>query len=288
MAVAQPEAFPPVTTTKQIPWVTIVWFLGLVILLFLPVVRPMVQEWVEMEEMGHAFFVPLTAGYVVWRERQNLLRQPVKPCWWALILVVWGFVQMVLGFIGADFFIARTALLISLTGVVWTLAGTAVVRSLLFPIGLLLCMIRIPQFIYQQITFPLQLFASAMAEASLDLLRIPVLREGNILELPSQRLQVIEACSGIRSLLSLTFLALAYAYLFDPRPWMRAVLFVATIPIAIMANASRVTITGVLGEFNKELSQGVYHAFEGWVVFMVALVLLVLVHKLICRVAPPS
>jgi len=286
MAVAQPEAFPPVTTTKQLPWVPIVWFLGLVILLFLPVVRPMVQEWVEMEEMGHAFFVPLIAGYVVWRERQNLFRQPVQPCWGALILVVWGFVQMVLGFIGADFFIARTALLISLTGVVWTLAGTAVVRSLLFPIGLLLCMIRIPQFIYQQITFPLQLFASAMAERSLDLMGVPVLREGNILELPSQRLQVVEACSGIRSLLSLTFLALVYAYLFDSRPWMRAALFVATVPVAIVANATRVTLTGVLGEFDKSLAEGIYHTFEGWVVFMAALVALVIVHRLICRIAP--
>jgi exosortase len=111
---------------------------------------------------------------------------------------------------------------------------------------------------------------------------IPVLRDGNILELPHERLSVVEACSGIRSLLSLSFLALVYAYFFDRKIWMRWVLLAATIPIAIAANAARVTLTGVLSGYNAGLAHGAFHLFEGWVLFVTALGLLVTVHQL-CR-----
>jgi exosortase len=131
------------------------------------------------------------------------------------------------------------------------------------------------------LTFPLQMFASQVAEFVLGLVGIPVLRDGNILELASQRLSVAEACSGIRSLLSLTFLSLVYAYFFDNRVWMRWVLFLLTIPIAIVANAGRVTITGILSEINPELARGFFHLLEGWIIFMIALVLLLMVHFLI-------
>jgi exosortase len=110
-----------------------------------------------------------------------------------------------------------------------------------------------------------------------------VLRDGNILELASQKLSVVEACSGIRSLLSLSFLSLVYAYFFDKRVWMRWVLLAATIPVAIVANAGRVTITGILSEINPELARGFFHSLEGWIIFIIALVLLGGLHLLICR-----
>ncbi len=135
--------------------------------------------------------------------------------------------------------------------------------------------------VYNQITFPLQLFASGVAEKSLEILNIPVLRDGNILELPSQKLSVAEACSGIRSLLSLSFLSLVYAYFFDRKVWMRWVLLIATIPIAIIANSARVTLTGVLSEIDPSLAEGFFHEAEGWVIFVVALVILILVHQLL-------
>ncbi len=263
-----------------LPLPAIIWFLGLLILLFFPVIRPMVTEWIDDEAMGHAFFVPLVAGYAAWLNRERILAAPVKPCWPALLLVLWGFCQMVLGFVGADFFLARTAFLVSIVGVVWTVAGTAVVRALAFPLFVLVFMIRIPLFIYQQITFPLQEIASAVASRTLELIGIPVLRDGNILQLASKRLEVVEACSGIRSLLSLTFLSVAYGYLFDRRIWMRVVLFIATVPIAIVANAGRVTLTGILTEYKPEIAEGAYHAFEGWVIFMVELVVLLGAHRL--------
>jgi len=248
----------------------------------------MVTEWAGVEEMGHGFFVPFVAGYVIWQDRERILAKPVKPCYPAAILILWGFFQMVLGFLGADFFVTRTAFLIVLVGVIWTLAGTAVVRALLFPLCILLFMIRIPLFVYQQLTFPLQIFASKVATGMLMLSGIPVLRDGNVLELPSQRLEVIEACSGIRSLLSLTFLSLTYAYIFDGRRWMRPVLFLCAIPIAIGANAFRITLTGILSEYNKALAEGFFHSFEGWLLFMVALVGLVTTHRLICRFWRPA
>ena len=142
-------------------------------------------------------------------------------------------------------------------------------------------MIPIPAIIYNQITFPLQLFASAVAEAVLSIIGIPVLREGNILELANQKLSVVEACSGIRSLLSLGFLSLVYAYFFDAKVWMRTVLLIATVPIAIVANATRVTLTGILTEYKPEYAEGFFHSAQGWLILMVALVILVIVHKTI-------
>jgi len=275
------EAVPPsVRPPMALHLPAIIWFMCLLILLFFPVIRPMVTEWIDDEAMGHAFFVPLVAGYAAWLNRERILAAPVKPCWPALALVIWGFCQMVLGFVGADFFLARTAFLVSIVGVVWTVAGTAVVRALAFPLFVLVFMIRIPLFIYQQITFPLQEIASSVASRTLELIGIPVLRDGNILQLASKRLEVVEACSGIRSLLSLTFLSVAYGYLFERRIWMRVLLFIATVPIAIVANAGRVTLTGILTEYKPEIAEGAYHAFEGWVIFMVELVVLLGAHRL--------
>jgi exosortase len=271
----------------QFPIAQILWFFALLVILFLPVLVPMVKEWATWDEMGHAFFVVPVAAYIVWNDRRRILSQPVKPCWPAALLIVWGFFQMVLGFLGADFFIARTAFLIALVGLIWTLAGTAVLRTLIFPLCILLFMIRIPLFIYQQLTFPLQIFASKIATSLLQVVGIPVLRDGNILELPSQRLEVIEACSGIRSLLSLSFLSLAYGYIFDDRGWVRPALLVLSVPIAIAANAIRVTLTGILSEYNRNLAEGFFHAFEGWLLFMVALAGLIATHRLLCRFKRP-
>jgi exosortase len=144
-------------------------------------------------------------------------------------------------------------------------------------------MIPLPEIIYNRITFPLQLLASQVADFALTLFQIPVLREGNILELPEQKLSVVEACSGIRSLLSLTFLSLVYGYFFETRMWMRGVLFLSTIPIAIIANANRVTLTGVLTQYKPELAEGFFHAASGWVIFMMALVILIVFHQVLLR-----
>jgi len=154
-------------------------------------------------------------------------------------------------------------------------------RALAFPLFLLFFMVPIPAVIYNSITFPLQLLASKVSTQALDVLQIPVLREGNVMELAEQKLNVVEACSGIRSLLSLTFLSLVYGYFFESKTWMRVALFAATIPIAIVANASRVTLTGVLTEYKPELAEGFFHTASGWVIFMVALAILMALHQIL-------
>lgn len=275
-----PEQVP--ARTRSTSWVATAWFGLLLIGAYLPILSRLVKQWTTDDDVSHGFFVPVVAGYIVWSRREKLLSIEWKPAWWGGIgLLVWAALQAYLGMLGAELFLQRTAFLFSLVGVLLILGGTALVRELAFPLLLLAFMIPLPSVIYNQITFPLQLFASAVAEKSLEVLNIPVLRDGNILELPSQKLSVAEACSGIRSLLSLSFLSLVYAYFFDRKVWMRWVLLIATIPIAIVANSARVTLTGVFSEIDPSLAEGFFHEAEGWVIFIVALVILVVFHQIL-------
>lgn len=269
---------------RAFPWVPIAWFGVLLILCYAPVLKRLVAQWATDGDMGHGFFVPLVAGYIAWQRRDELLAAPPVPNWWGLAVLVWGALQLFFATLGAELFLARTALIVSLVGMILLLAGSRILRILTFPLFLLLFMVPIPNIIYNQITFQFQLIASRLAEMALGVLGVPVLREGNILELASQRLSVVEACSGIRSLLTLSFLSLVYAYFFDKKVWMRFALLLAAAPIAIVANASRVTIAGLLSEVNPKLAEGVFHTASGWLIFMVALLILIVVHAAINRI----
>jgi len=274
-----PEQSP--AKVRMISWAAIAWFGILLIAAYFTILVKLVNQWSTDDDVSHGFFVPIVAGYIAWTRRDALLRIQWKPAWWGLGLLLWAAVQAYLGLLGAELFLQRTAFLMSLLGLLLVLGGTALVRELLFPLLLLPFMIPLPTVIYNQITFPLQLFASTVAEKSLEILNVPVIRDGNILELASQKLSVAEACSGIRSLLSLSFLSLVYAYFFDRKVWMRWVLLIATVPIAIIANSARVTITGLFSEIDPSLAEGFFHEAEGWVIFVVALAMLVVVHLLI-------
>lgn len=279
-AAAGTEA-PSPYTLSSIPWATLVWFGALLLALFAETVYGMVGEWLNNEEMGHGLFAPLIAGYVAWQDRDRILGAKLNPSWLGLGLVMVGFLAMIAGIRGADFFIARMGFLMTLVGMIWTLGGTNLLKLLWFPLFILLFMVRIPTFIYTQITFPLQLLASRVAETLLTLIGIPVLRDGNVLELPSQRLSVVEACSGIRSLMSLSLLSLAYGYAFDSKRWMRWVLLALSAPIAITVNALRVTLTGVMSEIDKDMASGVFHSAEGFLMWGMAVAGLLLTHNLI-------
>ncbi|HYL75765.1 MAG TPA: exosortase/archaeosortase family protein [Bryobacteraceae bacterium] len=268
----------------RLPWVAMAWFGVLLILCYAPVLYRLVQQWAQDDDMGHAFFVPLVSGYLIWNRRAELTAQTPVSNYWGLVLVIFGAVQMMLGTLSAQVFIARTAFLVSLIGAIWFLGGTRTLKILAFPLFLLVFMYPIPAIIYARLTLPLQLFASSVAETILNFIGIPVLRDGNVLELASQRLSVVEACSGIRSLLTLTYLALVYGYFFDRKVWMRWALLVATIPIAIAANATRVTLTGVISEYRTDWAHGFFHTVEGWVLFAVAAVMLFACHQAIDRV----
>lgn len=264
------------------PW-NLMWFGGLLLVCYAPVLYALVKNWNSDADMGHGFFVPIIAAYIAWQKRAEVAATPAQPNWWGLPVVLYGALQLCIATLGAELFTARTAFVISLAGMVLLLGGARYLKIFAFPLFLLLFMIPIPAIIYNRITFPLQIIASESAEKALSLLQIPVLREGNVLELPDQTLNVVEACSGIRSLLSLSFLSLVFGYFFEKRVWIRVVLFLSTIPIAIAANGARVTLTGILAETKPELAEGFFHAMSGWIIFMVALAILAVWHQVLVK-----
>jgi exosortase len=267
----------------RVPWSKLAVFGVLILICYGPILLRLGDQWTYDADMGHGFFVPAVAGYIVWRKRDELAMTKPQPNAWGLLIVLWGALQMIVGVLGSELFTSRTAFVITLIGAVFTLGGGPFLRKLLFPLLLLFLMIPIPGVVYNELTFPLQMLASRLAAGALSLIGIPVLRDGNILELPNGRLSVVEACSGIRSLLSLTFLSLVYGYFFEKKTWMRATLFLATIPVAILANSSRVTITGILYELRPDLAEGFFHESTGLVIFFVAAVILFAVHQLLIR-----
>jgi exosortase len=266
-------------------WATIAWVSVLLAACYGPILVALVRNWISDADMGHGFFVPVIAGFIAWKKRDQIAGRLPKPNWWGLGIMLWAGFQLYIATLGAELFLARTSLVISIIGAVLLLGGTEYLRIFAFPLFLLFFMVPIPAIIYNQITFPLQLIASRAAEAAISLLQIPVIREGNILELAQQKLNVVEACSGIRSLLTLTFMSLVYGYFSEKRSWVRVLLFLSTIPIAIAANAGRVALTGVVAQFKPELAEGLFHEAQGWVIFMAALVILIAVHQSIVRAA---
>ena len=264
-------------------WGTIAWVSLLLAICYGPILSSLVKQWNNDADMGHGFFVPVIAGYIAWQKRDKIACLTPKPNWWGLALMLWAALQLYTATLGAELFLSRTSLVISIAGAVLLLGGTQYLKLFAFPIFLLFFMVPIPAIIYNQLTFRLQLIASTAAEQAIDLLQIPVIREGNVLILPQQTLNVVEACSGIRSLLTLGFLSLTYGYFFEKRTWLRLVLFVATIPIAIIANAGRVTFTGVISQFNPSLAEGWFHEAQGWVIFMIGLAILIAFHQMINR-----
>jgi exosortase len=167
-----------------------------------------------------------------------------------------------------------------IAGSVLFILGWEHLRILILPILFLLLMIPIPAIIFNQVAFPLQLFASQFGELSLAALSIPILREGNLIHLANTTLEVAEACSGIRSLISLLTLGIVYGYYMESRNWLRTLLALATVPIAILANGIRITGTGITAHhYGAEAAEGFLHGFSGWLVFVLAFAMLFMLHR---------
>ncbi len=199
-----------------------------------------------------------------------------------LLIIAFALCVLVLGVLGAELFLARVSLLLLVAGLIVLFLGTSYFRAALFPFSILILMLPLPALVFDQITFPLQVFASRIAAAVLPWCGVPVLREGNIINLPAMSLEVAEACSGIRSLLSLITLAAIYGYSVSAGKWTRIALVLAAIPIAIAANSLRIIVTGLLVQFwNPEKAEGFFHAFSGWLIFLVSLAFLITVKKAI-------
>jgi exosortase len=233
----------------------------------------------------HGIFVPLFALFVLWQDRKRLKAIPSEPSWAGLPLVVLSLLMLVLGVLGAELFFSRVSLLILLAGLIILFQGWTFFRAILFPWAFLILMIPIPNLILQQVTFPLQLLAARLSTALLELVNVPVLREGNVIGLAAMKLDVAEACSGIRSLLTLVTLAIIYGYLMETRIWVRLTLVCLAVPIAVAANGFRIFGTGLLVQYwDPDKAEGFFHTFSGWLIYVVALFMLFAVHRAISRV----
>lgn len=255
---------------------------GLIATLYFRVVVKLVIDWATIQDCSYGFLVPPFAAYLLWKKRKAIGAVPLLPNWVGVAIMAAGLLVLFAGVYGAELFLSRVSLLIVLTGLVLALAGREVLRQVTPSILVLLLCIPIPAILFDRITLPLQFFASRAASFLLPLMRVPVLREGNVLVLPAMTLEVAEACSGIRSLLSLLTLSIFFAYFRKRTPAQGILLAIASIPIAIAANALRLVATGVSVQYwDPEKALGFFHEFSGLVVFLLSIVLLVLLDKTI-------
>jgi exosortase len=273
---------PPQLALKSNVW----WQAALLALpigwLYASILFHLAKQWSNDANFSHGFFVPAFSLFVLWQNRTRIAREPRQPSSWGLLIVVSALSVLVVGVLGAELFLSRISLLLLIAGLVIFFRGWRMFRAVLFPWAFLILMIPIPAIVFTQITFPLQMLTSKVAALLLPLLGVPVLREGNIINLPAMPLEVAEACSGIRFLLSLATLAIIYGYLAETRMWVRVVLALASIPIAVAANSLRIVGTGVLVQYwDPDKAEGFFHTFSGWLVFLVSLTMLFLLHRLL-------
>jgi exosortase len=253
---------------------------------YLPVLSSLVRQWASDENYSHGFIIVPFALYFAWRKRRALAAAPVEPGIGGLAVVAVSLLVLLAGLAGAELFLTRVSLIGVIGGSIWFLWGRAHLRLLAFPVLLLFLMVPLPAIIFNQIAFPLQLLASRAGEAALTLGGVPVLREGNVLELATTKLEVAQACSGIRSLISLLTLGILLGKLSEQPITMRILLAILTVPVAIAANAARVAGTGFAANWiGPEAAEGFFHAFSGWLVFVAAFALLLAAQRLIIRVS---
>jgi len=250
--------------------------------LYFPILSRLAVQWHNDPNYSLGPLVPIFSMWVLWRDRSRLFRVAPQPSGWGFFILIAGMGTLVVGVLGSELFLSRFSLLLVLAGLVVFFVGWRCFRIVLFPWAFLLLMIPIPAIILTRVTFPLQILASSIAGTILQFLGVPVFREGNIINLPNLQLEVAEACSGIRSLLSLTTIAIIYGFLSDTRTHVRLVLALASVPIAVAANSLRIVITGLLVQhWDKNKALGFFHEFSGWVIFLLSLALLVGLHRLL-------
>jgi len=274
-------------TSSRLRWLPYAVIALLVCVLYYRVGVKLVYDWYTLPDYSHGFLVPFFAAFLLWDKRKVISATPVRQSWYGIALVIFSIAVLILGVYGVELFTARMSLVMLLTGLIWTFFGWAMVRVLRFPLLVLILAIPFPAIVFNQITFPLQLLASRIASDILPVLGVPTLHEGNIIELPVMKLEVAEACSGIRSLMSLFTLAVFYGYFLERTTKRRLILALASIPIAVAANVARIVGTGLCVQYwDPEKALGFFHEFSGWVMFVISLGCLYLVHRVMRLISP--
>src|SRR5256884_9174345 len=305
---------------KIYPPVAIAAALGLE---YFTVLTKLGSDWWHDENYSHGLLIPFVIAFILWQERSRFANLSAQPAGWlGAIGVTISTLMLWAGTAGAELFVQRFSLVLMLASVVVYFFGVRLMRFVAVPLFLLLLAIPIPQIVFNKIAFPLQLFASQCAVAAMSFFSIPVLRQGNVIELmplgatEPKKLAVVEACSGIRSLMTLVTLAVIYAYFTRPAQdstsfslsssapgdpkmagdklkfighftfWRSLILVVAAVPIAILTNALRVSGTGVLAHYyGTRVADGFFHSFSGWVIYIVAALMVFATGWLIDRIA---
>jgi exosortase len=280
-------AAPRAAARERRPWALALAAAGLAVAVYAPILHHMALHWNAVADYSHGFLIPPLALYFAWERKPQLARARIAPSWWGLLPLALSTVTLVVGRLGVELMNMRASFVLALIGIVLLLLGREVFKVLAFPLLFLFLMVPLPQSLVNEIAFPLQLVAADWAVEILHQLRVPALREGNIIHLPDTSLFVAEACSGLRSLMTLITLGVVFAYFFRKSWGERLVIVASAIPIAIVVNALRVTVTGTLTyHFGETAAEGALHEFQGLITFGAAFVLLLAEARLLARVWP--
>ena len=262
---------------------------ALLLALYLRIGVKLVADWINYPDYSHGLLIPFFAAFLVWDQRKLLLATPRKASWIGIPLVALGLFILLVGVFGADLFLSRISFILLTGGLIWTLLGGPMLGRGKFLLFVLALAIPLPTVLFNHITFPLQLLASEVSSVVLPLAGVPVLREGNVINLPAMPLEVAEACSGIRSLMSLFTVAVIFGYFLERGTLRRSLLAFASVPIAVAANVARIVGTGLCVQYwDPDKALGFFHEFSGWLMFLVSLSCLYLLHRMMHRFDRPS
>lgn len=259
-------------------------FALLLALCYWPMLQVTATTITTSDDMAHGFFAPIVAGYLFWQHREAVLKPSAPGTAWGLAVLGLCASLGIASTLAQSSTFARFAFLGSLCGCLLTAGGWKTLRRFAFPIALLLFTFPIPDVLYGEITQPLQLLASRLSEGAFELLGYSVIREGNVLQLAHMQLSVVEACSGLRSLITLTFFCLVFAYFFETNLMRRVVIVLLAVPAAILVNMMRITMTGILGKIDMAYTKGTYHDMLGWSGFFVGFLLVYLCYVALMRI----
>ncbi len=274
MSVTTPDTL---THKPYQPWLVLGLLLILSLYLFWDGLAYMTQFWLGSEEYSHGILLPFVAVYFIYQKKHVFYDIPPHPLWPGVVLLAAGLLGLMAGELSSLFIIVQYSLLLTLAGFLVLHLGMARFKSIAAPFMILFFTIPLPQFLYNNLSSELQLISSQIGVAVVRLFGISVFLAGNVIDLGSYKLQVVEACSGLRYLFPLMSFAYICAYMFKAKFWMRALVFISSMPITVLMNSFRIGVIGVLVEYwGDGAAEGFLHDFEGWIVFMACTALLAL------------